>query len=785
MINPLLHRLLNTVISVWRHQLLSGLVLVLSILSLNGQAQAQSSFKPLEMQNCFNVMLADRMTSLPLADAEIRPLSFFFSAPLSAGSRKLAFINASCGHHINGEINGFSRALFTLFEENNIPVNSAVINAYDQRDDIKTGAIFLATFNLWHAAFNGKDIHESDGYKTLKSLSEAGNSNATLQLYNFYYKNEKFNVTNTLIDNYFNLAAEQGNNYARNSRSLNTLYYETNEGSVEEKDAYQQLIAQLQNDDTPYERQYFSELCADNKFDGYFTEKLPELTAVACEEANNTIFPIAMIEESKGALSSIITKEKMRNVLDKLITALQHDDKIYFNPVGEFKNRTQALILLSQAVTVFNLNQFYEGEELEEFLVNYKEIMFDEQTLIDVNALPFTISGLLTVNEYIASIDLTPPEIDLLKAYAEVFVNLNENRAQTCSDLSNNKLYRNRLWPDSLPVLSTLQIYSATIEDFEDYSDGEGLLKISGNISMMDPSKMYKTLLMPNSSQSIAGCDIYLSEKSVALFPSELQRSFEIDRIVSFPHYIQITNQSGNTKLEKSILNFNPPASLSWDFFISDKVNINPDLAHFPFKIGDVTTGLQFMYAEVAHNGIWSMLVDEQDYLLPVGSKLETSEQQNNNIQTSFKSMESEDEDLGINITFQSNVDYYLLRIIFPSTVFVFLSVLAVLAPSNKVADLLSEAHLQVSTTVLVALVAYQFIIDNELPKLPYYTDLDVFLYCLLVSSALSIVHNLLPHISSSNTQSFMRVSTTLKYATILIFIFAILDFTVKYFGNV
>ena len=188
----------------------------------------------------------------------------------------------------------------------------------------------------------------------------------------------------------------------------------------------------------------------------------------------------------------------------------------------------------------------------------------------------------------------------------------------------------------------------------------------------------------------------------------------------------------------------------------------------------------------LVNNGrIWSILVDQDDYLIPFGNNLPTSDQQNINIKTNFQSLESISEDLAIKIGFESNVNYYLLRIIFPSTVFVLLSVLAVFTPVNKVADLLSEAHLQVSTTVLVALVAYQFIIDSELPKLPYYTDLDIFLYCLLISSALSIAHNLLPHISSSETLRFKFISGLLKYGTILFFIFATLDFTVKYLRNI
>jgi len=55
----------------------------------------------------------------------------------------------------------------------------------------------------------------------------------------------------------------------------------------------------------------------------------------------------------------------------------------------------------------------------------------------------------------------------------------------------------------------------------------------------------------------------------------------------------------------------------------------------------------------------------------------------------------------------------------------------------------------------------------------------------LLISSALSIAHNLLPHISSSETLRFKFISGLLKYGTILFFIFATLDFTVKYLRNI
>ena len=51
-----------------------------------------------------------------------------------------------------------------------------------------------------------------------------------------------------------------------------------------------------------------------------------------------------------------------------------------------------------------------------------------------------------------------------------------------------------------------------------------------------------------------------------------------------------------------------------------------------------------------------------------------------------------------------------------------------------------TEAQLQVATTVMVALVAYQFVINSTLPKLPYLTLIDMFLLTSVASSAFIIL---------------------------------------------
>lgn len=768
-----------SMIKITRKSSVYAFLIILNLFFVSTQSQAQNNFKQLSLKNCFSIVLDARATSLPLQNAALRPLTFRFAEPFGANSNKAIFFDESCRHHLDDEANGFSKALYKTFKFNNIHVANAISSKFEQKLETKAGRIFLATFNTWLAVYHGEDVTQTEGYKTLEKLAEKGNGDATLQLYNLYFKNPTINQTNAIIVGYLEKAAEQGNNYAKN-HLLYKYYNQAKEGSEEEKQALSNLFTNILEDTHPFERQYFADFC-ENK---YLLENLPKLNDLACTEANKTIFPTIFIDQAKSNLGHKFTKEQMREALDLLIRALENRDKIYFNTVGRFSNSTQALILLAQATSLFNVNQFYEAAELDNFLKNYKKVMFDESSLIDVHALPFTISSLLTMDEKNSDFDLTEKEIDTLKIYADRLLALKESRYEACQDLSNNKFYKNRLWPDDLPVLSTLQIDSVTIEDFEDYGDGEGLLQIGGKISMMDPSKLTATSLMPNSAQSNSSCDVVLRDKATSLYPSEVQKNFEIDKIIEFPQNVEIANQSGYTRLEKSALFFIPPSVVKWEFSISDKININPNLSNFPFKIGGESTGILFSYSEVAHSGVWSILVDHDNKLLPFESGLQTNDQQNKNIKTSFESIQSDHDDLAIKINFSSNIDYYFLRIVFPSTLFVLLSVLAVLTPTHKVADLLSEAHLQVSTTVLVALVAYQFIIDSELPKLPYYTNLDVFLYCLLTSSALSIAHNLLPHISSSQTAHFRPISAALKYGTLLLFAYAILDFAAKYLNH-
>ena len=50
------------------------------------------------------------------------------------------------------------------------------------------------------------------------------------------------------------------------------------------------------------------------------------------------------------------------------------------------------------------------------------------------------------------------------------------------------------------------------------------------------------------------------------------------------------------------------------------------------------------------------------------------------------------------------------------------------------------EAHLTLSTSLILAIVAYQFVVNSILPSLPYLTSLDYYIYCLFICAAFSVL---------------------------------------------
>ena len=106
---------------------------------------------------------------------------------------------------------------------------------------------------------------------------------------------------------------------------------------------------------------------------------------------------------------------------------------------------------------------------------------------------------------------------------------------------------------------------------------------------------------------------------------------------------------------------------------------------------------------------------------------------------------------------------YYLtilLKIVLPVSLLALLCLSSL--PEQRVES--DEAHLTLSTSLILAIVAYQFVVNSILPSLPYLTSLDYYIYCLFICAAFSVLSNVTLHIEYFNKKVkiqrlFMQIS--------------------------
>ena len=184
-----------------------------------------------------------------------------------------------------------------------------------------------------------------------------------------------------------------------------------------------------------------------------------------------------------------------------------------------------------------------------------------------------------------------------------------------------------------------------------------------------------------------------------------------------------------------------PRGEMIWQFEANQKIKLDTDLRDFPFstKRTSIELGLVAKSSFVSFPALMSDIdvIDDGELL---------NEDDGNRFFASFNLGSLSD--IKIEASLYVNLTYYILRIIAPVLIFVSLGLFTLLKAREN-----TEAQLQVATTVMVALVAYQFVINSTLPKLPYLTLIDMFLLASVASSAFIILFNLVPHLEKKDTR--------------------------------
>src|SRR5206468_9486907 len=113
--------------------------------------------------------------------------------------------------------------------------------------------------------------------------------------------------------------------------------------------------------------------------------------------------------------------------------------------------------------------------------------------------------------------------------------------------------------------------------------------------------------------------------------------------------------------------------------------------------------------------------------------------------------------------TASRNVEHYILKVILPLVLIVFMSWASFwIDPVN------ANAQISVAVTSMLTLIAYRFAEDAQLPRLPYMTRLDVFFLISTLLVFFSLIEVLVTTILDSNQQT-ARAKKIDRYCRVIV----------------
>ncbi len=207
------------------------------------------------------------------------------------------------------------------------------------------------------------------------------------------------------------------------------------------------------------------------------------------------------------------------------------------------------------------------------------------------------------------------------------------------------------------------------------------------------------------------------------------------------------------------------------------KIRNDFDLKTFPFDKQKIV----FIFAEVSDSDVSIIPMDavyanlndllEKENLLN-GWKLIDYRVQGFNYQESMFYVDKYLNGLNIVLEIERESDYYIFKIIFPIILILMICWSAIWISPKEI-----ESRLTVTIVCLLSLIAYNFVIDSELPKLEYLTIMD---WIIFTSYIFAAIPNFLCTISfklySSNKQLCMAIENKSKYLGPLLYLLIVLS---------
>lgn len=433
-----------------------------------------------------------------------------------------------------------------------------------------------------------------------------------------------------------------------------------------------------------------------------------------------------------GTLNKPYGKNEIIFAKDELFKFLEDPSLLVGNWPEEFTLNEQAAILLFQLFAHFGEDRTVFSEKDVE---RYIDLAVTQRVPINRIALGYYLSGLYSTYHIY---DLDAPTRETLETIFAILSSGEDSAFDQCTSekkLQFSAIYR---WPvgPQLPIISSIDLFDIEFLELESAAADQGKIRIFGQWKHFDPS-----FLNLQKAETDKLCQFNFVDFGKLTFPTNLQKvqpGFPLQR--EFTAEIYNPEATGIVTLTESEFVGTPRGEMIWGFDANQSIKLNTDLRSFPFstKRTAIEFGLvsksQYISFPALMSGIEvidaGVLLNEDD-----GNRFFAGEK------------DTSKADIRIEASLYINLTYYTLRIIAPVLIFVSLGLFTLLKAREN-----TEAQLQVATTVMVALVAYQFVINATLPQLPYLTLIDMFLLASVASSAFIILFNLVPHLEKNDT---------------------------------
>ena len=476
--------------------------------------------------------------------------------------------------------------------------------------------------------------------------------------------------------------------------------------------------------------------------------------AQSSDEEIEEIFDVTTFEDR------LITAEMVNSSITKLIEKIQIGAK-------EKRSTTAETILISQLIALFE--DLFATEEAQLAISPIIENL-DEITLAAVRSGPLATLYWQPALGIISRLEPSSPAKNLLAKLqphteiTEILFPQKENcfSAQGIRSLPVDEFLAR------IPKLYRLTIHGIDFYGAESFSAPEATSEITARISQYNP------LATSNSQERLTTCVNKVITEGEYIAPyTNWSGTLSQELPLQFPTDISLWSNIAPLRYHDSELTTHSTGVQTWYFRASQRVRLDLQLHEFPFSVEPTVQGITIghPYQNTVMIGVSEL--EKERLFESTETELPNYFTDNAPIKGEFgfpeiyQDKDEQDINTGSYNIFDfyfyvdPNTNYFSFKLVLPTIIFVLVSLITLIRPKLD-----SEAHLQVATTVLVALVAYQFIVNEELPQLPYMTTLDIFLISMLGSAALNVVANLMPHLSetkltwllSENTYNVIRV---------------------------